>query len=63
MPSMNSSSKPKVLRLLDGDDAVLADLVDGVGDDLADRVVGGRDRSDLGDLGLVVDTLTGMRWP
>ena len=29
---------PKVWTLLDGDDAVLADLVDGLGDDLADLV-------------------------
>ena len=28
------------VRLLDGDDAVLADLVDGLGDDLADLLVG-----------------------
>ena len=46
--------------LLDGDHAVLADLVDGVGDDLADGRVGGRDGGDLGDLGLVVDLL-GLR--
>ena len=45
------------VRLLDGDHAVLADLVDGVGDDLADGRVGGRDGGDLGDLGLVVDLL------
>ena len=43
------------VRLLDGDHAVLADLVDGVGDDLADRAVGGRDGGDLGDVALVVD--------
>ena len=42
--------------LLDGDHTVLADLVDRVGDGLADRGVGRRDRSDLGDLVLgVVD--------
>ena len=46
------------VRLLDGDDAVLADLVDGVGDQLADLVVVvGRDGRDLGDLRLVVDVL------
>jgi hypothetical protein len=38
------------LALLDGDDAVLADLVDGVGDHLADLGVGRGDRGDLGDL-------------
>ncbi len=43
--------------LLDGDHAVLADPVDGVGDDLADRRVGGGDGGDLGDLALVVDLL------
>jgi hypothetical protein len=38
------------LGLFDGDDAVLADLVHGVGDDLADRlVVVGRDGADLRD--------------
>ena len=41
------------LALLDGDDAVLADLVDGLGDHLADLLVGGRDGGDLGDLLLV----------
>ena len=48
------------VRLLDGHHAVLADLVDGLGDDLADRRVGGRDRGDVGDVGLVVDVL-GLR--
>ena len=43
--------------LLDRDHAVLADLVDRVGDDLADRRVCGGDGGDLGDLGLVVDLL------
>ena len=38
------------VRLLDRDHAVLADLVDGVGDDLADRRVGGRDGGDGGDV-------------
>ena len=45
------------LALLDGDDAVLADLVDGLGDDRADLRVGGRDGGDLGDLLLGVDLL------
>ena len=39
------------VRLLDRDHAVLADLVDRVGDDLADRRVGGRDGGDGGDVG------------
>ena len=43
--------------LLDGDDAVLADLVDGLGDRLADLGVGGGDGADLGDLVLAVDLL------
>ncbi len=43
------------LALLDGDDAVLADLVDRLGDHLADLLVSGRDRRDLGDLLLRVD--------
>ena len=38
------------LGLLDGDDAVLADLVDGLGDQVADLGVGGRDGRHLGDL-------------
>jgi hypothetical protein len=46
------------VRLLDGDHTVLADLVDGVGEDLADGlVVVGRDGGDLGDLAAVVDLL------
>ena len=40
------------LGLLDGDDAVLAHLVDGLGDHLADLDVGGGDGRHLGDLGL-----------
>ena len=43
------------LALLDGDDAVLADLVDGLGDHLADLGVGRGDAGDLGDLVLRVD--------
>ena len=45
------------LGLLDGDDPVLADLVDGLGDHLADLGVRGRDGRDLGDLGLGVGLL------
>ena len=45
------------VRLLDGDDAVLADLVDGLGDLLADLGVGRRDGADVGDLVLRVDVL------
>ena len=46
------------LGLLDGDDAVAADLVDGLGDHLADLGVGGRDGGHLGDLRLgLVDFL------
>ena len=41
------------LALLDGDDPVLAYLVDGLGDHLADLGVGGRNRGHVGDLGLV----------
>jgi hypothetical protein len=41
--------------LLDGDHTVLADLVDRIGDDIADLRIGGGDGGDLGDLGLVVD--------
>ena len=41
--------------LLHGDDTFFAHLVDGIGDDLADRGVGGRDGGHLGDFGLVVD--------
>ena len=40
----------EALRLLDGDDAVLADLLHRVGDHLADLGVAGGDRGDLGDL-------------
>ena len=51
------------LRLLDGDDAVAADLVDGLGDHLADLGVGGRDGGHLGDLrlglGLLGDAVDG----
>ncbi len=43
------------LVFLDGDDALLADLVHGIGDDLSDlRVVVGRNRADLGDFLLVL---------
>src|SRR4051812_41231690 len=54
------------VRLLDGDDAVLADLVERLGDRGADRGVRGRDRRDLRDLvfglhvlRLVLDRLDG----
>ncbi len=43
------------LALLDGDDAVLADLVHHLGDDLADLGIGGGDRGDGGDLLAGVD--------
>ena len=45
----------QALALFDGDDAVLADLVHHLGDDLADFRVGGADGRDSGDLGAVVD--------
>src|SRR4051812_37081035 len=48
------------LALLDVDHAVLADLLDGVGDDVADLLVAGRDRRHAGDLILAVDLL-GLR--
>ncbi len=47
------------LGLLDGDHALLAHLVDGLGDELADLRVGGRDRRGRGDLLLGVDLLGG----
>ncbi len=45
------------LALLDVDDAVLADLLDRVSDDVADLLVGSRDRGDAGDLLLATDLL------
>ena len=45
------------LRLLDGDDAVLAHDVHGLGDLVADLVVSGRDGADVGDLFLGLDLL------
>lgn len=45
------------LGLLDGDDAFLADLVHGLGDELADLGVGGGDRGRGGDLLLGLDVL------
>ena len=45
------------VRLFDRDGAVLADLVDRVGNRLTDRRVGGRDGRDLSDLGLARDFL------
>ena len=44
-----------VERLLDGDDAVLADLVERLGDDLADGAVLGGDGGHVGDVVVVVD--------
>src|SRR5690606_37346849 len=41
--------------LLDGDDAVLAHLVHGLGDELADLLVLGGQRGHGGDVGLLVD--------
>ena len=41
--------------LLDGDDAVLADLLHGLADEVADRLVAGRDRADGGDALAAVD--------
>ena len=43
------------LRLFDGDDAVLAGLVEDVGDEVADLLVGGADGRDLGDLVVALD--------
>ena len=43
------------LGLLDGDHAVLADLLHHLGDQIADLRVGGRDGGDLGDLLLALD--------
>ena len=47
--------------LLDGDDAVLADLVERVGDGRADRLVLRGERGDLGDLVLGLDLAGGLR--
>ena len=52
---MYSVSRPRRLALLDGDDAVLADLVHDLGDDPADLGIGRADRRDSRDLGAVVD--------
>ena len=50
------------LGFLDGDRAVLADLVHRVGDDFADRGVPvGRNGRDLRDLGAVADLLRDLR--
>ena len=46
------------LALFDGDDTVLADLVDGGADGVTDLVVSSGDRSDLCDLLLVLDLLS-----
>ena len=45
------------LALFDGDDTVLADAVDGVGDERTDFGIGGGDAGDLGDLLLGLDVL------
>ena len=45
------------LALLDVHDAVLADLLDGVGDHVADLAVAGGDGRDAGDVLLAVDLL------
>ncbi len=46
--------EPEGLALLDGDHTVLADLVDRLGDDVADLLVGRGDGGDVGDLLLVL---------
>src|SRR5215204_5575668 len=48
------------LRFLDGDDAVLADLVERLGDQVADLRILGTDPGNRRDLGLLVDR-TGVR--
>ena len=55
MPSVYSFSRPSDLPFLDGDDAVLADLVHHLGDDLADFGVRRADGGDGRDLLAVVD--------
>ena len=50
-----------VVGLLDGDDAVLADLVERLGDELADAWCPARRSGDLGDLVLAVDLAGGRR--
>ncbi len=49
--------EPEGLALLDVDDAVLADPVDRVGDDVADLALASRDRGDPGDVFLARDPL------
>src|SRR5690606_6996320 len=49
------------VRLLDGDDAFLAHLVEGLGDELTDRRVAGGDRGRRGDLLLGLDLLGGVQ--
>jgi hypothetical protein len=60
MPSVNSSSRPNGLALLDVHDAVLADLLDRVRDHVADLALARRDAGDPGDVLLARDLL-GLR--
>ena len=61
MPSTKSIVVSDGLGLLDRDDAVLADLLHGVGDLLADLgVVVGGDGGDVGDLLFFLDLLGGL---
>ena len=58
MPSTTSSVVSALLRLFDGDDAFLADLLHGLGEELADGFVAvGADGADLGDLFRVLGLL------
>jgi hypothetical protein len=58
MPSTTSTIGLGGLALLDRDHAVLADLLEGVGHDLADRgIVVGRNRGDRLDIALALDGL------
>ena len=58
MPSTTSSSVVGGLGLLDRDHALVADLLHGLGQHLADlRIAVGRDRADLGDLVIGRDLL------
>ena len=57
MPSLVSTSVLMRPRFLDGDDAVLADFLHRVGDEVADLGIVGRNRRDLRDLLLRIDVL------